>query len=231
VDGKDALEKVERNDYACLLMDCQMPIMDGYAATRAIRNLERELGRERTPIIALTAHALAGERERVLDAGMDDFLSKPFRPSILDGLLRRHSERQSSERISSEGKVCESSPALPHTLGSSEDLDPEASRSERLIRLFLERMPEQLDALGRAVEASNAAQIHAHCHKIKGSALALAARRMSETAADMQRQAEQGNLSPMPLELRRLLQQYAVVADLLKLELARRAAPSGVNAS
>jgi CheY-like chemotaxis protein len=61
VDGRDAFEKFKSNDYACLLMDCQMPIMDGYAATRAIRSLERDLGRERTPIIALTAHALAGE--------------------------------------------------------------------------------------------------------------------------------------------------------------------------
>jgi HPt (histidine-containing phosphotransfer) domain-containing protein len=124
-----------------------------------------------------------------------------------------------------------SSAASSQTIGSNEDLDPGASRSDKLIRLFLERMPEQLDALERAVEAGDAAQIRAHSHKIKGSALAVVAQRMSETAAEMQHQAEQGNLSPLPLELRRLLQQYAVVADLLKLELARRTAPSGANAS
>jgi signal transduction histidine kinase/CheY-like chemotaxis protein len=234
VDGRDAFEKFKSNDYACLLMDCQMPIMDGYAATRAIRSLERDLGRERTPIIALTAHALAGERERVLGAGMDDFLSKPFRPSTLDGILRRYSERDSAEDSGSESNSSPagSSPAASsQTIGSSEDLDPGASRSEKLIRLFLERMPGQLEALGRAIEAGDAAQIRAHAHKIKGSALALVAQRMSETATEMQHQAEAGNLSPLPLELRRLLSQYAVVADMLKLELARRTAPSGANAS
>jgi CheY-like chemotaxis protein len=249
VDGRDAFEKFKSNDYACLLMDCQMPIMDGYAATRAIRSLERDLGRERTPIIALTAHALAGERERVLGAGMDDFLSKPFRPSTLDGILRRYSERNSatdsdSEASTSEGNAspagsspaasspAASSPAASsQIIGSSEDLDPVASRSEKLIRLFLERMPGQLEALGRAIEAGDAAQIRAHAHKIKGSALAVVAQRMSETATEMQHQAEAGNLSPSPLELRRLLAQYAVVADMLKLELARRTAPSGANAS
>jgi signal transduction histidine kinase/CheY-like chemotaxis protein len=261
VDGKDAFEKFKSNDYACLLMDCQMPIMDGYAATRAIRGLERDLGRERTPIIALTAHALAGERERVLGAGMDDFLSKPFRPSTLDGILRRYSERNHSEgshpesghpesKAAQESQVmgvayaasaaregtsaieaASTRDAASQIIGSNEDLDPEASRSEKLIRLFLERMPEQLGALERAIEAGDAAQIRAHSHKIKGSALALVAQRMSETAAEMQHQAEEGNLSPLPLELRRLLQQYAVVADMLKRELARRTAPSGANAS
>ena len=67
--------------------------------------------------------------------------------------------------------------------------------------------------------------------KFRLCALALVAQRMSETATEMQHQAEAGNLSPLPLELRRLLSQYAVVADMLKLELARRTAPSGANAS
>jgi signal transduction histidine kinase/CheY-like chemotaxis protein len=244
VDGNDAFEKFKSTEYACLLMDCQMPTMDGYAATRAIRSLELELGHERTPIIALTAHALAGERERVLEAGMDDFLSKPFRPSILDGILRRYSEQNAVQEMSAPEAVSSaevvSAPEVvlsaevvstSEARGSSEDLDPGASRSERLIRLFLDRMPAQLAALERAVEAGDAAQIRAHAHKIKGSALALVAQRMSETAAEMQHQAEQGNLSPLPRELRRLLQQYAVVADLLTQELARRTAPSGANAS
>ena len=243
VDGREAFEKFEANEYACLLMDCQMPVMDGYAATRAIRDLERATGRERTPIIALTAHALAGERERVLAAGMDDFLSKPFRPSVLDGILRRYCERDPAEDRASEHHptALDASPhapshglppgSAPQRAGTSLDLDPEASRSDKLIRLFLERLPVQLSQLGQAVEAGDAAQVRAHSHKIKGSSLALAAQRMSETAADMQHQAEEGNLAPLPLGLLRLKQQYGVVAELLKAELARRAAPSGASAS
>src|SRR5690606_13575039 len=113
----------------------------------------------------------------------------------------------------------------------SDDLDPRASRSDKLIHLFLERMPEQLAALGDAVEAGDAARVRALSHKIKGSALALAAQRMSETATEMQHQAEEGNLAPLSLGLRRLQQQYGVVAELLRLELGRRTAPSGANLS
>jgi CheY-like chemotaxis protein len=229
LDGKDAFDKFKANEYACILMDCQMPVMDGYAATRAIRNLERELGRERTPIIALTAHALAGERERVLAAGMDDFLSKPFHPSTLDGILRRYSGPSSAPESAIAG-TGSASPSARAVARRSDDLDPEASRSEKLIRLFLERMPEQIAALGRAVDTEDAQEMRALCHKIKGSAQALAAGRMSETAAGMQHQAEQGDLSPMPLELRRLQQQYVVVAHLLNAELARQSEPSGASA-
>ncbi|HVU01684.1 MAG TPA: response regulator [Polyangiaceae bacterium] len=77
--GRDALDAVQRNgDFDVVLMDCQMPVMDGYRATHAIREWEGRLGRPRVPIIAVTAHALAGERDKVLDAGMDDYITKPI---------------------------------------------------------------------------------------------------------------------------------------------------------
>jgi len=76
-----------------VLMDCQMPAMDGYAASAAIRRWEKESGGSRVPIVALTAHALAGQRERALEAGMDDYLSKPFRASSLEAILRRFGGR------------------------------------------------------------------------------------------------------------------------------------------
>jgi CheY-like chemotaxis protein len=87
--GLEALERIKKGGLAGVIMDCQMPVMDGYTATREIRKWESETdGGRHIPIIALTAHALAGERERVLGAGMDDYLSKPFRPSALEKLLR-----------------------------------------------------------------------------------------------------------------------------------------------
>jgi CheY-like chemotaxis protein len=224
------LDKFMANEYACLLMDCQMPVMDGYAAARAIRKLESELGRERTPIIALTAHALAGERERVLAAGMDDFLSKPFRPSMLESLLRRYWEARPAQ-VGPDAQTLNAPAPMPKASVEREDLDPGVIRSDRLIRLFLERLPEQLAALGRAVDAQDSTELRALSHKLKGSALALGAYRMSETAAGLQRQAELGNLALLPRELRRLRHQYGVLVDLLEAELARRDAPSEARAS
>jgi len=82
-DGLEAIEAVRRAPHALILMDCHMPGLDGLAATQQIRTLEAELGRERTPIVALSASAMADERERCLAAGMDDFLAKPFRAEEL----------------------------------------------------------------------------------------------------------------------------------------------------
>ena len=86
-DGAEALAKLAHGSYAAVFMDCQMPNVDGYEATGRIRASERD--GERLPVIAMTAHAMAGDRERCLAAGMDDYMSKPLRPEVLDELLER----------------------------------------------------------------------------------------------------------------------------------------------
>src|SRR5205823_8957524 len=84
--GQQAIEALGRSTYAAVLMDCQMPEMDGFAATREIRRRE---GERHTPIIGLTANAMEGDRERCLAAGMDDYLSKPFGTDALAAILER----------------------------------------------------------------------------------------------------------------------------------------------
>jgi signal transduction histidine kinase/CheY-like chemotaxis protein len=208
-DGQEALEKFKGGSYSCVLMDCQMPVMDGYTATRAIRGVEQALGRMRTPIIALTAHALAGERERVLDAGMDDFLSKPFRPSSLEKLLKLHSKPTKRALT----------PPPPDVV-----LDLKVKRSDKLIRLFLSKVPEQLDALEQAIAHNDAAQTRAFSHKLKGSCLSLAADGMSQLAELIQVQSEKGSLEYAAERCRALRAQFAVVAGLLRAQLPEPAA-------
>lgn len=87
--GHEAVEHFSRERYAVVLMDCHMPVMDGFQAARVIRSLESQYGWKRTPIIAVTGHALVHDRGQCLDAGMDDYLSKPFlRTDLLQKLNR-----------------------------------------------------------------------------------------------------------------------------------------------
>ena len=89
VEGAAALDALERDAFNLVLMDCQMPVMDGYETTRRLREREEGSGHGHVPVIALTASALAGDRERALAAGMDDYLSKPFKLADLAAMLQR----------------------------------------------------------------------------------------------------------------------------------------------
>lgn len=89
MNGQEALEKVKINRYRMILMDCQMPVMDGYRATAKIRDYELAAGLNRTPILAMTANAMLGDREKCLDAGMDDYMSKPLNRFVLEKTLKK----------------------------------------------------------------------------------------------------------------------------------------------
>jgi signal transduction histidine kinase/CheY-like chemotaxis protein len=96
--GKEALDRLDNGDYAVVLMDCQMPVMDGYTATRRRRTQEAAAGLRRTPIVAMTANAMVGDREKCLEAGMDDYLSKPLNRALLEDTLRRWLEVAAERR-------------------------------------------------------------------------------------------------------------------------------------
>jgi signal transduction histidine kinase/CheY-like chemotaxis protein len=115
--GLEALHAIARTDYAAVLMDCQMPEMDGYTATREIRQLERDS--RRTPIIAMTAGAMEGDRERCLDAGMDDYISKPVKPADVDAVLARWVHNAPGEQAA----LSAAYPRLPSTGTTYEVLD------------------------------------------------------------------------------------------------------------
>jgi CheY-like chemotaxis protein len=204
--GAEALEMIKKEDYLIVLMDCQMPVMDGYAATRAVREWEKSAGCH-TTIVALTAHALLGERDRVLAAGMDDYLTKPVRASSLDKMIRRYA----------------SSPPVadPHAASNSVNnielsLAQNVSRSKRLIELFLEHVPIQLDDIERSISAQNAADLRAHAHKTKGSCLAFGAPAMARTSGRLQKIAETKSMEGASEQMALLREQYEQVLKALK---------------
>jgi signal transduction histidine kinase/CheY-like chemotaxis protein len=207
--GAEALEKRKRNDYAVVLMDVQMPVMDGYAATRAIRAWEREGDRRRVPIIAVTAHAMVGERDRVLAAGMDDYLSKPVKPHALDRMLRRYvSDLEPEEEPEPDSQE------LP-------ELERE-ERSTKLCLLFIDRVPATLSELDRAVSDQNAKLVREKAHKLKGGCLAVGAARMARTAEQLQHEAEEGDLNHAAGRVTSLRASYDRVATLMRREIEAR---------
>ncbi|WP_437601145.1 response regulator [Sorangium sp. So ce590] len=214
--GLEALECVKRKQYVAILMDCQMPVMDGYTSTQQIREWESGTGRH-TVIIALTAHALVGERDRVLAAGMDDYLAKPVRPQSLQKTLWRHVILNRDE------------PELTTTLpGADKDpsalpvLDPEVPRSRKLIQLVLKNVPGQLDSLEAAFLEAMTKEVMASAHKLKGSMLSIGAPRVAELAEKMQLAAGQGNL-PRKGDLARIRREFDSVSAALTEELAATA--------
>jgi signal transduction histidine kinase/CheY-like chemotaxis protein/HPt (histidine-containing phosphotransfer) domain-containing protein len=217
--GEEALAKIKEHRYAAVLMDCQMPIMDGYTATRLVREWEGD-GRH-TPIIALTAHAMAGERDKVLAAGMDDYLSKPLRPHILENMLERY--------VSGRTAVA---PESGRTEPSAVELDPTITRAGRLSELFIKHAPETLKELDAALAIGDANAARASAHKLKGSCLAVGAGIMGEAAQAAQLAAESGDLEAARGHASELHVRLARVVTLLQGEVTRaRSATTRPNGS
>jgi two-component system sensor histidine kinase/response regulator len=170
-DGIEAYQALERTRFDLVLMDVRMPRMGGLEATAAIRRREQETGR-RVPIVALTAHAMKGDRERFLRAGMDAYLSKPLRPDDLLGTIEGF---LGDEALPPEDVP----PAVAASTSTAEAFDPErvlavldgdTEVAVELVDLFLDSTRELLEELRDAVERGDGERIRRAAHSLKGSA-------------------------------------------------------------
>jgi signal transduction histidine kinase/CheY-like chemotaxis protein/HPt (histidine-containing phosphotransfer) domain-containing protein len=201
--GLEAFQALQSRRYDAVLMDCQMPVMDGYAAATAIRAWEADTGAPRTPIVALTAHALSGEREKVLAAGMDDYLTKPIPVRSLEVTLARWlPTRAANDGVprDRERNVPKASPSMVPRAGEPTRevafyLSPEMPRSLRIIELFLKHVPVQLASLVEVATERDAERIRAASHKLKGGCASIGAVAMAAACARIQQDAETGNLA------------------------------------
>jgi two-component system, sensor histidine kinase and response regulator len=164
-DGAEALAKLAHGSYAAVFMDCQMPNVDGYEATGRIRASERDGAR--LPVIAMTAHAMAGDRERCLGAGMDDYLSKPLRPEALDAVLERW---LGMAPAGADGPAVEA--ALEGLIDEARMRtfrDDYPDIVDQLVDLFLSSTPPLLEELRTAHDGDDRDELRRTAHKLKGS--------------------------------------------------------------
>jgi len=234
-DGAQAIEKVTQTTYAAILMDCQMPGMDGLEATRRIRALPAP--KSATPIIALTAHALAGDRDRVLEAGMDDYTPKPVRARALEKLLERWVRSDDSlapgpssarATVAADRAVPASEPPSESVQGAAPtglELDSTVPRSPRLIELFLEQSPPLIEAIRAAAAAGTLEEVRRLAHKLKGNCLSLGVVWMANASNEIEQAAGQGKLDT--LGIGRLPALMVAARDLLEALDTGRTAPNG----
>jgi CheY-like chemotaxis protein/HPt (histidine-containing phosphotransfer) domain-containing protein len=210
-DGRQAVDMVMTGKYDAVLMDCQMPVMDGYEATREIRRRQPE--GTHIPIIALTAHALLGERDKVLEAGMDDYLTKPLRSDALRKALAHFLSTKVRDETASRSDDREDAD------DDLVDLDAETRRSPKVIELVLRHVPNQLDALHHAIDSGEAPDVRAHAHKLKGSCASIGARRMARLSEQLQHAGERGELQGAQERMAALRESFAAVREQLQREL------------
>ena len=181
--GKLAVEAFEKHDFDIVLMDIQMPEMDGFEATAAIRQKELSNGRH-IPIIAMTAHAMKGDREKCLASGMDAYISKPIHIEellqVTEGLTRNR------------GPIDRTAESVQLT--ASADLDAALLRVEGdeallsdLARLFCEECPKMMAAIQHGIEYKNAESLERAAHSLKGSLSTFAAAQAFELASKLER--------------------------------------------
>jgi CheY-like chemotaxis protein len=181
-DGREAVEAIERVPYDLVLMDCQMPEMDGFAATAEIRRRERR-GRH-VPIVAMTANAMEGDRERCIAAGMDDYLPKPVREAELETVLRRWLQ--------------EESPIDPAAIANLRELDDgKDGLLHEVIELFLAETPPRLDAIAAAVGASDTEALWRAAHALRSGAANLGATRVVRLCDMVEKRGRAGLLEGM----------------------------------
>lgn len=210
--GREALEQFRTNHFDAILMDVQMPEMDGFEATAAIRAEEQGSGRH-LPIVALTAHALKGDRERCLAAGMDAYLSKPVQPRMLAQVLQEITvgapPTHAQQAKSNQPMVLDERDLLARVAGDRKLLREMAS-------IFLAESPAMLSRVREAVGRGDPEQVRKAAHAFKGAAANLSARRAVEAALELENLARGPSLSGATAALARLENEAASVDHRLR---------------
>ena len=230
-DGQQALELYKRNIFHVVLMDIQMPVMDGFEATGAIRSMEEKFdkagveripaGMERLPVIAMTAHTASDYQDQCLKAGMDDFISKPLRRKDLLEIVRKWTQQGSSapvhETIPEQVETATRNQAEDQAVENNTPMNFELALDEflgkrdvliKVVGLFLEKVKSQIITLRQAISYKDADVIRQEAHSIKGGAANLAANDLSQIAHELELIGKSEHLEGSNKVLKRLEKEF-----------------------
>jgi signal transduction histidine kinase/DNA-binding NarL/FixJ family response regulator len=214
--GEEAVVRLADQDFDVVLMDCHMPVMDGFEATRMVRRSEGKSHIHRT-IIAITANALQGEKDNCLEVGMDDFLAKPVMLEDLAAILRRWSPRnragnhhtpEKEERPVRQPQHLDQT-RLGHLRELGDKHDP--GMFERIVRSFLDDVPERIITLWHALETGDVEKFFAAAHSLKGTSGNLGAMIMMAIAQELQVLGQSGRIAEGETRVRQLEAEFELV--------------------
>jgi len=220
-DGKEVIEALSRINYELVFMDCQMPELDGFEATEIIRNGSSSVLDHSVKIIAMTANAMSGDRERCIKAGMDDYLSKPVKPRDLEKMLNKWLDNSTVETVpltvaepvetvSSEMLAVFDEQEVLERLGENREL------LQEIIEMASQDLPLRLEKIRQAINSGDTNDLRHEFHTIKGIAANIGAPRLSMIARQLENQAEKGTIKNFNLSFKELEGETVELLRLLK---------------
>ena len=220
--GEVALSHMASGSYDLVLMDCQMPVLDGYSATRRWR--EHEAGQapgKRLPIVAMTANAMAGDRQKCLDAGMDDYLAKPVTRNDLERCIERW--RGVSLAVPATlppiEQIAARSPVVINASVLDELREVLGGEVDKIIAVYLEDAPRLIAQLERAAVGNDPIALRVAAHTLKSSSANVGATTLADAARDLEHGARDGTLTQPATAVARIVGEFAQVRAALQAQL------------
>ncbi len=223
--GLEALEKFKENNYDLILMDCQMPELDGYETTRQIREIESKEAKKPVPIIAMTGNAFEKDQERCFDAGMDDFIAKPIEPEILTRTISAYisdgfdlteeifagdvegifEAPEETEKVTeTEGALVFDREKLFERFGNDEEM------VEIIVESFLEEAPELIENMANAIDDNDLEGVQSAAHALKGSAANVNAEVLKEASLAVETNAKNDNPDGFAAQLKLIQDEFNI---------------------